>query len=296
MAVVTGANQLIEQQLVSQLTKIEAILKGDCIAYVGPIAFGADNKIRDAVEALRQQRGRKRKLILILETNGGYAEVARRISDAVRHKYREVAYVIPSHAMSAGTILAMSGDEIWMDYYSVLGPIDPQVPSQDGRSLVPALGYLVRYEELLAKASAGKANAAELQILLSFDQGELYSYRQARDLSVSLLREWLVKYKFKNWRVTQKRRRKVTGRMKRQRAVEIANKLNDIKRWNSHGIGINMVLLKKELNLRIDDFGIRPALNDAVREYHRLLADYMGKMGHESVIHCRLDFEPLRWR
>jgi len=54
-----------------------------------------------------------------------------------------VDFLIPSHAMSAGTILAMSGDAIHMDYYSVLGPIDPQVENQEGR-LIPALGYLIR--------------------------------------------------------------------------------------------------------------------------------------------------------
>ena len=34
----------------------------------------------------------------------------------------------------------MSGDAIFMDYFSVLGPIDPQLPKGD--TMVPALGYL----------------------------------------------------------------------------------------------------------------------------------------------------------
>ena len=38
----------------------------------------------------------------------------------------------PIFAMSAGTILVMSGDDIYMDYYAVLGPIDPQVRNQNG--------------------------------------------------------------------------------------------------------------------------------------------------------------------
>ena len=44
--------------------------------------------------------------------------------------------------MSAGTILCMSGDKIFMDYASILGPIDPQVPTPDTGDYVPALGYL----------------------------------------------------------------------------------------------------------------------------------------------------------
>jgi len=149
----------------------------------------------------------------------------------------------------------MSGDAIWMDYYSVLGPIDPQVPSQDDGRLIPALGYLIKYEELLAKANAGQAGGAELEILLSFNQGELYSYEQARALSVALLEEWLVRYKFRDWKTTERHGRPVTRAMKKARAREIAAKLNDVKRWNSHGIGINMQVLKRDMKLKIDDFG-----------------------------------------
>jgi hypothetical protein len=92
----------------------------------------------------------------------------------------------------------MSGDAIHMDYYSRLGPIDPQVETLSGRS-VSALGYLEKYNSLIEKASdpTKSISNAEVQILLQFDQGELYQYEQAKDLSKSLLTEWLVKYKFR---------------------------------------------------------------------------------------------------
>ena len=99
--------------------------------------------------------------------------------------------------MSAGTVLVMSGDAIHMDYYSVLGPIDPQVEDREGKP-VPALGYSIRYDDLLAKAGAGRSSTAEMEILINFDQMRLYAFEQARDLSKSLLEEWLVKYKFKD--------------------------------------------------------------------------------------------------
>jgi len=232
-------------------------MQADCLAYFGPMIFGSDDRIRDTVEDLAtpsNPRRKRRKLVFVLETDGGYAEVVRRISDALRHHYRVVEYLIPNHAMSAGTILVMSGDAIHMDYHSVLGPIDPQVENQDGK-LIPALGYLIRYEELLDKANSGQITTAEMGVLLDFDQGNLYSYQQARDLSVALLEEWLVKYKFKDWKRTETGKKKVTLKMKRERAQEIGRKLNDVKRWNSHGIGISMERLTKELKLKIDDFG-----------------------------------------
>lgn len=42
----------------------------------------------------------------------------------------------------------MSGDNIYMDYYSRLGPIDSQVQCRQGQ-MVPALGYLVQWERLV---------------------------------------------------------------------------------------------------------------------------------------------------
>ena len=291
---VKGANELIESQLNDLIENIESTTSGDCLSYYGQIAFGADDAIRDAVETLRgRSKRRGNKLVIILETEGGFAEVARRISDTIRNHYVVVDFLIPSYAMSAGTILAMSGDAIYMDYYSVLGPIDPLVESQDGNRLIPAMGYLIKYEELLNKANTGMAGAAELEILLNFDQGELYSYEQARELSVSLLEEWLVKYKFKNWKTTDKRGIKVTQSMKKQRAREIATNLNDPRRWNSHGIGINIERLRRDLNLKIDDFGNIDELNEPIRSYHKLLKDYMQKRSQRAVVHTRKAYQQL---
>jgi hypothetical protein len=202
-----------------------------------------------------------------------------------------IDFLVPSIAMSAGTILAMSGDAIYMDYYSVLGPIDPQIESE-GKAM-PALGYLIRYEDLLNKANDGQISTAEMEILVNFDQTRLYAYEQARDLSIALLKEWLVKYKFKDWKETESQKLPVTPAMKESRAQEIASALNDVRRWNSHGIGINMDILRRDLNLKIDDFGQDATLNKAVRQYHRLLQDYMGKMGQTSVIHTRQAYTPL---
>lgn len=291
----SGANQVIEKQLTTHLCEIEDRFSSNCLSFNGPIVFGVDDWIRDAVEALASGPGKRRKLVFVLETYGGYAEVVRRISDTLRHHYQIVDFLIPSHAMSAGTILAMSGDAIHMDYHSVLGPIDPQVENQEGK-LVPALGYLSRYQDLLNKANVGQISTAEMALLLNFDQGNLYSYQQARDLSVALLKEWLVKYKFKDWKKTEKRKRKVTIKMKRNRAEEIAMKLNEPKNWNSHGIGISMERMRRDLNLKIDDFGEDVELNDTVRRYHKLLTDYMGKNRHGAAVHTRDAYEPLATR
>ncbi len=125
------------------------------------------------------------------------------IVETLRHHYGYVAFVIPNCAFSAGTVLVMSGDDIYMDYYSRLGPIDPQVETENGK-MVPPLGYLAQYRRLLD---------AEAQLLIDgFDQAELHKYEQARELSIALLKEWLAKYKFKDWKVTESRGIPVTDR------------------------------------------------------------------------------------
>jgi len=97
MAVLPAADAVVRRQLETLLQSIEADFKADAITYVGPIAYGADDQIKEAVEGVRH---RKRQLVFILETFGGYAEVARRISDTLRHHYKRVDFLIPSHAMS----------------------------------------------------------------------------------------------------------------------------------------------------------------------------------------------------
>ena len=118
----------------------------------------------------------------------------------MRHHYNEVNFIVPDYAFSAGTIFCMSGDNIYMDYYSALGPIDPQVKNKEG-NWVAALGYLDKVNELIQKAKDEELTQAEFIILKDFDLAELKGYEQAKELTISLLKKWLVKYKFKNWEV-----------------------------------------------------------------------------------------------
>lgn len=225
-------------------------------------------------------------LSVVLETDGGYAEVVERIVRVFRKWYPYVEFIVPDCAMSAGTILVMSGDRIHMDYYSILGPIDPQVPRRDGNGMVPALGYLAEYNRLIGKSAKGALTTAELAFLCEkFDPAELHDYKQAKELSISLLKEWLVKYKFKDWKVTETRNLPVTPEMKTERATEIATLLNKTTRWHSHGRGIPMNTVREELNLKIEDIDDNPTLKTSLTPYHQLLKHFMEKVGSCFVIH-----------
>jgi hypothetical protein len=163
-----------------------------------PSCWGVDDIVRAGIEKKHNANSGRNRLAFCLTTTGGYIEVVQRIVDTVRKHYQLIDFVIPNYAYFAGTVLALSGDAIYMDYYSRLGPIDPQVETRSGQ-MVSAIGYLERYEKLIAKAARNTISAAEVQILIQgFDQGDLYYYEQARELSIALLKDWLVRYKSSN--------------------------------------------------------------------------------------------------
>ena len=282
---------VVEAQVDHLASQFGDVLNADVISLFGPMAFGIDSHVRDAVQNLTNGAHRD-SIAVVLETTGGSIEVVERIANTLRHHYpKHVEFVVPNFAYSAGTVLTMSGDVIRMDYFSVLGPIDPQLP-REGR-MIPALGYLAKYEQLLARAKSGKITTAETAILLNFDQAELYQFEQAREHSTALLKEWLVKYKFKNWKKTATRKISVTSAMKKLRANNIAKELNRHDKWHSHGRGISMEVLRNDLKLVIDDFGQNAPLNASLRAYYNLLSDYVKKCGYRGIVHSRGCFLPI---
>jgi len=184
----------------------------------------------------------------------------------------------------------MSGDNIYMDYFSVLGPIDPQVKNKEGK-WVAALGYLDKVNELIDKAQKGTLTNAEFLILKDIDLSELKGYEQAKELSIDLLKKWLVKYKFKNWDTHKSNPdligKPVTPEQKVKRVEEIALKLSDNNHWKSHGRPINIEILEKELHLVIEDYSNDVIKRSLIRSYYDLFYDHVTKNGFPVFAHTR---------
>ncbi len=286
---VTVSNSYIDSELVERLRKVEEEFNADVITCIHPIMEPFDDIIRQRMDDLEDK---KDNLLVILETPGGSIETTERIVTVLRHHYPngEVTFLIPNHAMSAGTILVMSGDRILMDYYSVLGPIDPQIQNTKGE-WVPGLGYLEKYKELIEKSTKGNLSQAELAFLIDkFDPAHLHWLEQAREHGVDLLKKWLVQYKFKNWARTQTKNKVVTQKMKGDRAASVAKKLNDTKLWRSHGRGLSIEVVRQTLKLEVEDFGTdarHEELNKRVCAYYRLLKDYMGRRAWNFAVQTR---------
>lgn len=278
---------ILEEELQVAREEVERIWDTDFVSYLGDIDDRGASALKTVLEDLKPSSS---KLVLNIETYGGFVESAERMANIMRHHYDQIDFVITTFAMSAGTVLAMSGNRIWMDYSSTLGPIDPQVRPPGKSSWVPALGYLEQYERLIRKSRDGALSDAETAYLIeNFDPAELYQYEQSRDLSIALIKEWLVKYKFRNWETTESQNHVVTSEMKTERASEIARVLNETALWHSHSRGISMDVARSVLGLRVDDIGADDEdsiaeMRDALGSYNSLLFDHRVRRGHENLV------------
>lgn len=283
-------DEAVKAEVTKRLRELEEYLDGDVAFYFGPMDVAFVQTFRDFIERMSASRpaGRER-LVLLLNTPGGSAEAVEKMVEIIRHHYKLVDFVVPDFALSAGTIFCMSGDRIFMDYSSSLGPIDPQV--WNGAQWVPALGYLDKVETLLAKATNGTLSNAEFLILQGQDLALLSRYEQARDLTVTLLKNWLVEYKFRSWTKHRTDNKKlgqaVSNEEKQERAEQIAKKLGDNKLWHSHGRMIGPSTLLRTLRLEIDDYSKNEELRRLIRSYNDLLTDYIARGSYQLFMHNR---------
>ena len=291
-----NTNQLTSHVLRRMNGDLGEAMKGDCMFVNCPLRPPLDDQFRVAIENIKK-KSKAQHLAVMLETQGGFMETVERMVSVMRKHYKTVSFVVPNYAYSAGTILVLSGDQIYMDYYSVLGPIDPQYLSEDGKRYVPGSGYLAKFKELAEKINdpenqSPNAHRAELNYLVKkFDPAALFLIEQSIEHGKSLIVKWLPQYKFKNWKATQKKKKPVTSDMRKKRAEDIAKILGATERWHSHGRGISMRDLEsEEIRLQIDDFGTNDTLSEIIRNYHGLCVDYLSnKLGYQGYIHTKYE-------
>lgn len=77
--------------------------------------------------------------------------------------------------MSAGTLFAFSGDKIYMDYSSSLGPIDPKFIME--LILSRLWGYLGQVGKTIRKSAEGKLPEVDVLIIKGQDLALLNKYK-----------------------------------------------------------------------------------------------------------------------
>ncbi|MGB8524820.1 MAG: hypothetical protein WCD43_17795 [Candidatus Acidiferrales bacterium] len=209
---------------------------------------------------------------VLLETGGGSGETAEDIVHLLHLKYESVAFIIPGMAKSAGTIMAMAGDEILMEPgSSSLGPIDAQI-QWEGKSF-SAEAFLKGLQNIKDEVAATNTlNRAYIPMLQRISPGEIQHAENALSFAKVLVKTWLKEYKFKNWTVhrTHNPGSPVTDEEKIERASGIADKLCDHSQLLSHGRSIKLEGLHA-IGLEITDYSKIPELADAIQRYRVLL-------------------------
>jgi len=205
-------------------------------------------------DILRQST--ENKIDFYIETPGGSGEAAEEIAKFLHNKFEEVNFVVAGEAKSAGTILVLSGDNIYMTDTGSLGPIDAQV--KIGRSVVSAHDYK-EWVDLKRDEAAknGKLNPLDAVMVAQISPGELFGVINSLEFAKDLVKSWLEKHKFKNWSVTATSKTPVTPVMKQNRAHEVAEMFCDHTTWRTHGRSLKIADLNHHLQIeRIDDDNI----------------------------------------
>ena len=209
------------------------------------------------------------KLDFYIETPGGSGTAAEEIVRFLRTKFDHITFVVSGEAKSAGTIITLSGNEILMTESGSLGPIDAQV--RIGRSTISAYDYMEWVKEKRVEAEdKRKLNPFDATMVAQISPGELEGVNNSLEFAKDLVVDWLSKYKFKDWNVTETRGIKVTNEKKQERAAEIAEALTNHGKWRSHGRSIKIGDLEG-IGLKITRVDNEPELADIIYRIQTVL-------------------------
>jgi hypothetical protein len=157
-----------------------------------------DEDIQGFMEAIHGLKGDK--LDLLLHTGGGSAEATDAIVSYLRQKFSNIRIIIPQAAMSAGTMLACSADEIIMGKHSFIGPIDPQFILQTsvGFQAVPAHAIIEQFEKAQKEITDNpKLLNSWLPMLSQYGPALLIQCKNQIDFGRQLVESWLNSFMFK---------------------------------------------------------------------------------------------------
>lgn len=263
------------------LREISSIRKRPIICYIAnvlnPSIFlnSIDNTDDGPFLELLRNAPASNDIDILLVTPGGLAETVAHFVSKIREKYKNVAFLLPYMAMSAGTIFSLSGNEIVMTSSAYIGPIDPQVPGKDGR-FIPAQAILKLIDDIKKrgqeKIKKGEpVDWTDVQLLKSIDGKEIGNALNASALSQNLVAEYLEKYKFADWETHTNSGKPVSVDDKKTRATEIAKNLCDNQLWLSHSSRITREMAHDKCNLKIIHAEEINGLDRALRRFWALM-------------------------
>ncbi len=140
MLVATRARKIMELERSRGSRVITLIHRQEAVSLLG-VPLSRFINIEDSEQVLRAIRltDQEVPIDLILHTPGGLVLAAEQIADALLLHPAKVTVFVPHYAMSGGTLVALSADEIVLDEHAVLGPLDPQLGQMPAASILKVL-------------------------------------------------------------------------------------------------------------------------------------------------------------
>jgi hypothetical protein len=120
-----------------------------------------------------------------LDSPGGDADAAYKLGLVLRSVARRIRVVIPDYAKSAGTLLALVADEIYMAPAAELGPLDAQIGYEQEGMTISALDRGRSLEDLTDTA---------MEIVLSGGGSVLQSTRLSRAETITAMLDFAAKF------------------------------------------------------------------------------------------------------
>ncbi|MDO8715436.1 MAG: hypothetical protein Q7J73_01300 [Dehalococcoidales bacterium] len=276
---VTPNNIEFGSELRRAIKDIEDIRKRPLVVYAGnvikplgnnEISYPDDLPFSEMISAVPTTDS----LDVLIVTPGGLAQQVSQFVNKVRPRFTNVSMILPYMAMSAGTIWALSGNDILMDQRAFIGPIDPQVVGKDGR-FVPAQAILMLLKRIQESGEENMKKGlspdwSDRLILQNIDAKEIGNALSQSQYSIQLATEYLKKYKFRDWKIHGDGTPVTTGEVVTA-ATEIARKLCSHEYWKVHSNGISREVAWDELKIKIDHPEATPGLERAIRRFWALL-------------------------
>lgn len=195
-------------------------------------------------------------LDFFVHSPGGIVEAAASIVRYIRQKFSDVRVFVPLAAMSAATMLALSGNRIVMGKHSQLGPIDPQLTWPSTGMQAPAGAIREQFDKAVEEIKKdASVLGAWIPILQQYAPALLVQCQLADELGRKLVSEWLAKYMLRG------------KRNAKAKADAIVEYFGDYKKRGSHSIGVGRDEARK-LGVIVDDLEVDPRLQDAVLSVH----------------------------
>jgi len=151
----------------SQLKKIEELRHSRVLILA---ASNIDFELLPGLYSQLTRMGKVETLDVIIQCRGGVVNAARRIALLLRKFTKRLNFIVPYHCESAGTILALSADEILAGDLAIFSPIDPHLHGSVGDGGTSALSCLdIKQFGAMCQdwfgVDAAEANAEQVSVL-----------------------------------------------------------------------------------------------------------------------------------